>query len=76
MIFTWNKLKGAWARDLKSRLEGSEKLLARQEDTGDVARKVDKFETELHRLGLHEHWYKDRNEFDQKVADLGEKVDY
>ena len=41
-----------------------------------MARKVDKFATELHRLGLHEHWYKDRNEFDQKVADLGEKVDY
>ena len=34
------------------------------------------FEIELRRLGLHEHWYEDRNEFGQKVADLGEKVDY
>ena len=34
------------------------------------------FEIELRRLGLHEHWCEDRNEFGQKVADLGEKVDY
>ena len=34
------------------------------------------FETELRRLGLHEHWYKDRNEFEQKVADLVGKVDF
>jgi len=36
-----------------------------------VPRKVDMFETELHRLGWHEHWYKVRNEFEWKVADLG-----
>ncbi|MDF1558507.1 MAG: hypothetical protein P1P80_10110, partial [ANME-2 cluster archaeon] len=45
-------------------------LLAKQEYPGDVARNVDTFETELRRLGLHEHWYKDRNEFEQKVADF------
>jgi hypothetical protein len=58
------------ARDLKSGLQGSEKLLAKQEDPGAVARKVNKFETELRRLKLHEHWYQNRNEFKQKVAVL------
>jgi len=29
------------------------------------------FETELLRLKWHEHWYKVRNEFEWKVADLG-----
>jgi len=62
--------------DLKFRLEGSERLLARQEYQGAVARKVDKFEAELRRLGLHEHWHEDRIEFGQKIADPGEKVDY
>lgn len=38
--------------------------------------KVDKSETELRRFRLHEHWYTDRNEFEQKVGDLEEKVDY
>ena len=61
---------------LKSRIQGSGKLLARQKYPGAVARKVDMFDTELYRLGLHEHRYEDRNEFGQKVADLGEKVDY
>ena len=37
---------------------------------------MDKFETELRRLKLHEHWYKDKSEFERKVADLEEKVDY
>ena len=41
-----------------------------------MAKKVDMFETELHRHGWHEHWFKDRNEFGQKAADLGGKVDY
>jgi hypothetical protein len=36
---------GPDVRDLKSRLQGPEKLRARQEYPGDVARKVDKFET-------------------------------
>ena len=67
--FTRNKLKKAWARDLKSRLEGSEKLLTWQEYLGVVAKKVDRFETELRRLGWHD-------EFGWKVADLGGKVDY
>jgi len=48
------------AKDLKSRLEGSEKLLAKQENPGALARKVDTFETELRRLKFHEYWYKDR----------------
>jgi hypothetical protein len=51
-------------------------LLTRQEYPGVVARKLDRFETELRRLGLHDHWYEDRSKFGQKVADLGEKVDY
>jgi len=36
-----------------------------------VARKADKYETELHRLGLHEG-YKDRSEFGYEVANLEE----
>lgn len=67
---------GPDARYLKSRLQGSEKLRARQEYRGAVTRKVDKFETELRRLGWHEHWYEDKNEFGWKVVDLGGKVDY
>lgn len=34
------------------------------------------FGTELCRPKLHEHWYMNRNEFEQKVADIEEKVDY
>lgn len=48
------------AKDLKSKLEGYEKLQAKHEDPGALARKVEKFETELRRLKLHEHWYKNR----------------
>lgn len=57
-------------------MKALKKLLARQEYPGTVARKVDKFETELRRFGLHEQCYKDRYEFERKVADPGEKVDY
>ena len=56
---------------LKSRLQVSEKLLTWQEYPGVVAKKVDRFETELRRLGWHEHWYEDKNQFGWKVADLG-----